>query len=174
MIGRPQSKFVTLVAWIGILFSAVSTAIGALENALVWLFVPLDAFEAEMTRQLPGLPLPILRSFHWIVLAFWIASLVTLVASVGLLRRREWARIAFIVLLAASALATIVLTVGESAMMDALFADAGALPDDVQRAKAIVTILMWLLNVVIVVAHGWMIWKLLSPSIRAEFASTAS
>jgi hypothetical protein len=168
---RPRSTFVTAVAWIAIIFSAVSTAIGALQNALVWLLVPQELLEAEMSRQMPAVPLFVFHYFQWIVLALWVGSLVTLVVGIGLLRRQEWARIAFIVLLAVSALATIALSVLQATSMETMFPDAGSLPADVQRAKTVFTAFMCLLNVVVVLAHGWLIWKFVSLPIREEFTS---
>ena len=174
------AAFVTPLAWISLVLAALGTA-WALAQLLVGLMVP-DTAMADLAAQ--GLVPPLLAGlFEWrnvLALAMLALSLALLVAAWGLLRRREWARLAFIVLLLLGALANF----AGLAMIDPLFDSALAMfPDPVRSTaegqRAIAQLqssrrLVWATSMAgalaIAAVHGWIAWQLCTAPVRAEFA----
>src|SRR5690348_4897873 len=98
-----KSSFVTVVAWVFIVLAGFATFLSLLQNLTVTL-MPQDMFNAPLqdttlTRVMPGAPRLIFAHLRLLVAAMLILCLVTLTSAVGLLRRRNWARVLFIVLL---------------------------------------------------------------------------
>jgi uncharacterized membrane protein len=98
-----KSSFVTVVAWVFIVLAGFATFLSLLQNLMVTL-MPQDMFNAPLqdttlTRVMPGAPRLIFAHLRLLVAAMLILCLVTLTSAVGLLRRRNWARVLFIVLL---------------------------------------------------------------------------
>ena len=98
----PRSSFVTVVAWIFIVLSGFSTLIGALQNLMIR-SMPFDqlnsALQDSTAAQLPAPARVIFSHFQLFFLVTFLLSLLMLISSIGLLRRHNWARLAFIGLL---------------------------------------------------------------------------
>ena len=145
----PRSTFVSVVAWMGI----VSGAVGALVFCLVVIFAP-------SFQNILGL----------------LSSTAMLVASVGLWRRRDRARQAFMALLGYSAVMGIVgaLRMRVPTVSD-ITATAGALPPgvspgDIADLGSMVRTAALAITLVIAAVNVLVILKLRSPRVRAEFA----
>ncbi|MGA9852836.1 MAG: hypothetical protein WBR15_07900 [Gammaproteobacteria bacterium] len=94
-----RSAFVTVVAWIFIVFSGL----GILESVTL-MFVPWQAFmtqaqtqSAQMPHdmQLLGAQIMHIFSLIWLIIGLWVFA-----SSIGLLMRKNWARISYIVMMA--------------------------------------------------------------------------
>ena len=95
------SSFVTVVAWIFIAFGGLTTFISLLQNVVINTVFPTEQFRAAQS----GVPMP--AAFAWIFdhvrlffFLFLVVSATTLISAIGLLRRRNWARRAFVGILA--------------------------------------------------------------------------
>ena len=93
-----RSLFVTATAWVFIILSVLASASALVQNAAVGSVMP--ALQAGN-----GQPLPLLTSFlvgylPWVMGAALVMSLATLASAIGLLLRLDWARRAFIGVLA--------------------------------------------------------------------------
>src|SRR5262245_44225959 len=102
---KPQSTFVTVVAWIFIVLSGFSTLVTAFQSVFVMLmFRAALGSSAEKDVAMNGQPLfvrfMLLHPYVWF-LACFVVSATTLVASIGVLRRRNWARLTLVGLLTA-------------------------------------------------------------------------
>jgi hypothetical protein len=95
-----RSSFVSVLGWIFVCLAGFGTLIGLLQNLMLQL-VFLPAMQQQMAAQPlpPNMPAPmgwIFGHMIWFFRAFLLLSLTTLVAAIGLLLRRNWARRLFI------------------------------------------------------------------------------
>ena len=100
-----KSTFVTALAWIGIVFSGFGTFITIVQNIMLKFLMPKLPIEQLMNEHNNSVQVPetarfMFQHFDLFFLAMFLASLFVLIASIGLLKRKNWARVAFIAILA--------------------------------------------------------------------------
>lgn len=168
----PQSSFVTALAWTSIIVSAFG-AFSSFVQMLLARFLFTDEFVKQLTTVAADDPL-VQAMAAWIprlpMLSFlgFAAMAISLVASIGLLKRIEWARKLFIVLLVFGIASNIGVIFLQERMM-ALVASGGdgnAMVDEFVRTTRILT---GVLMVVLSVLLGWLAKQLMAPAIVAEF-----
>jgi hypothetical protein len=159
---RPRSTFVTVLAGIGIVLAGLASFVGVIQNIIVWGLVRPTGQTAERwpttTGHLPLLLLGLLMLF-----------LVTLGTSVALLGRRPWARRVFIGLMALGIANEVGALVWRWTFTSGL---PGATVDapDLQTTTRIMELAVAVFATGRCVLFGWIIRKLASPAIRAEFS----
>ena len=181
---RPGGGFVTSLAWVSLLLGVV----GAMANLLqiVMLAIMPDATSMGLPE---GITLP--ASWQWLIDHALLLSVVGVVLSAAfawlswaLLRRREWARVGFVVVL----LATGLLNFGGLALLGPLFEGVQAmLPADVlhspewpemqarlQATRQAALLLTGLGALAIGCVHAAVAWRLCTSAVCAEFASSRS
>ncbi|MEL4891203.1 hypothetical protein PQU63_16950 [Xanthomonas protegens] len=172
----PRSSFVTILAWIFIALSGFGTVAGLMQ--IFVLFAVFDHVEfADMARRLPpGMPPTmalIFSNFRWLFLGTALFSVWTLASSIGLLRRLSWARWCFIaamLLVIAWNLGGAVVQVQMIAFMQKQLAVAqmhGA--PDMQPMLWAMSAIGVVFAAAFVALHGWIIARLLSRPVAAEF-----
>ena len=183
----PRSSFVTVVAWIFIVLSGFSTLIGALQNLMIR-SMPFDqlksALQDSTAAQLPGPARAMFAHFQLFFLATFLLSLLMLISAVGLLRRRNWARLVFMGLLTLG----IVYMFGglflQQSMLSSFNASfsAAAPQDSVFRVNAkqfqsmftVMRVFMIAFSLGIAGVFGWIVARLASAKVRTEFVSRAA
>jgi hypothetical protein len=168
-----RSTFVTVLAWIFIVLSGFTTPIAALQNIMMFVLFRPEAQKAAVAGS-AGAPMPPGVSFafehiHLFFLAFLVLSALTLVASIGLLKRRNWARLVFVGLMTVG----IVYQVAGVAFQWAFLSDAPSAGQDSPEFR-----MMWQLMGVVTVVFavvlcglcGWIMYRLVSQGIRREFS----
>jgi len=100
----------------------------------------------------------------------FLVSAITLVASIGLLRRLNWGRLLFIALLVLS----IVWQVAGLALQQAIFSMLPAVPPEagappVEQFLHVMRVAGVVLTLAFAVLFGWIIKRLVSPAVVAEF-----
>ncbi|MET0581801.1 MAG: hypothetical protein ABWZ08_07510 [Pseudoxanthomonas sp.] len=180
---RPAGSFVTVLAWISIALALLGVVYGVLQT-LMGMLMPQDYYLRMLNPyggELPQLP-PL---FHWIYthtllmgLLMTALSAIFLWVSWGMLKRREWGRKGFIAVLVLGALWQFVCLLAIPQLIEAVLAiQAGALPQGQSlppELESFMTAAMLMGAVVALVfagLHGWLVWKLCTPAIRAEFAA---
>jgi hypothetical protein len=177
MSAAPRSSFVTVVAWVFIVCAGFATLIAVMQNIMLALFMPFDVGrmveQAERTRPMPGAMRFLIENFRLWVAAFLAISLLTLVSAIGLLRRRNWARLTFIGIMVFGVLwnlAGLVLMLVMPSLMPPLPDTA---PRDFGREFDLMMKIIIAVNVAIAlgvaVLFGWIIKRLGSADIRREF-----
>jgi len=178
-IAPPPSTFVTVLAWLGILYHGGMLFVGGLEAFMFRQFFRDPAAWKAMMTPPGGMPnamdvFPFASRMLWgLLVGLLVWALVGLAASIGLLRRRNWARVTTIVLLALSIawmlamLAIQVMTAGIT-----LPPPAEGVPDMTGMIRSM-RIVMSILSVTMGAGCGWVIYKLVSEPIRAEFVQDA-
>lgn len=174
-----RSDFVTAVAWIFIAISGFSTLMSLFQNLMITFAFPVAEMHVAAQQGGNGQPMPaffrfILGNIRLFFLFFLAISALTLVASIGLLKRKNWARIAFIGILAFG----IVWNLGGMVAGYVLFASMPTVPenapDEFQRRFDLFSMGIMVFSALFAVAMaglcGWIIKRLSSSDIKREFA----
>lgn len=178
----PRSAFVSALGWsfllLGILFAMI--------NLVQWSWVTLLQSPQDMQAAVRDMraarmfPEPILFLFEHIRL--WLAamsalSIVTAIAAWGLLCRREWARLAFIIMLwlgVAANLAGVALPFMASEPSEWRASMSALLPAEARaEAEAMFTMFTYAASVIALLfaaGFAWTAWRLMAPAIRDEFS----
>jgi cytochrome bd-type quinol oxidase subunit 2 len=141
---------------------------------------PQDAFnealEDSTTQQLPAGARFMFHNFRLLVALMLLVLATTLVAAIGLLRRHNWARILFMVILGFGVLYSLGGMVLQQNMMPDFShltpADSTA-TDATRRLGTMFRVfqaVMMLMSLGFAALFTWLIWKLASPGVRGEFA----
>ena len=174
-----RSTFVTALAWIGIVFAGFGTFITALQNIMFQFLMPQLPIEQLMNEnnssvQVPEMAQFMFKYFDLIFLAAFLVSLFALIASIGLLKRKNWARIVFIALLALGIIWNLVSLVFQKAMTHD-FPLPPDVPEEFQSQMETMMTVMSIASIIFVLIFtalfGWIIWKLRSPQIVKEFSN---
>ena len=174
----PRSTFVTVLAWIFIVLAGFATLISLMQNAMMFFMFHGAGFDQAMdvASRAPGAP-PFIglfaRYFYLLFVLFLVVSASTLASAIGLLYRRNWARIVFIVMMAFGivwnlgglALSAFMLTVVNGFPMHAGHGSPFALGTMV----AVVMAFNVAISLAVSALFFWIILKLGSPEIRREF-----
>jgi hypothetical protein len=177
-----RSTLVTVVAWLFLVLSALAT-LGAVLNIFVFAVTPAATINAAVNRVAQDtavihlLPAPYQLIIHhvylWalIKLVWWA---VVLIASIGVLRRKEWARRTFVAVLGIEIVVVIgALFVGLSIVMKlatqlASRSRSGQVPPGMGSGMA----LAGLLGLAVVGILLWLLFTFRSARVREEFAGT--
>ena len=171
-----RSLFVTLTAWLFLALGAMASVSALLQNAM-------------LASWLPGLrglgvaqPLPLLTSLlvgylPWVIAAGLVVSLATMTSAVGLLLRLDWARRCFIALLglaiAANLLGLWLQYEVVQSLVEATLSRSPLPPTAANVFGGLATasqILAGLLTLAACGLLGWIIRRLMSATVRQEFA----
>ena len=166
-----KSTFVTVVAWLFIVGSSFATLVSLMQNIMFHVMLK-ETDLSQATQDMPPGASFVFGHFQLIVLAFLLVSLLMLASSIGLLKRKNWARLVFIVVLALG----IIWSLGGVVLQMVMFSSMPPMPPDPQfeQFQTMQSIIQWftaLLGVGIAVLFGWIIRKLTSASVRGEFAA---
>ena len=176
----PRSTFVNVLGWIFLAFSSLGVLVGLLQNIMLHTVFPKDVFTqiANDPRQ-PDMPAVTVWMIENMALVFGLGlllALVHLVASIGLLRRLNWARLLFVGLMAFGILSNLGGLVFQALMMSDMHADfsqlheasAGHMPD-LGWFFIGIGVFSLLIALAFAALYAWIIKRLLSPQIAAEF-----
>jgi hypothetical protein len=182
-----RSTFVTVVAWIFIVLSGFGTLMTAMQN-FMFRSMPFDQFDTAF-QDSTAVHLPAAARFmfsHWrlFFLAAFLVALLVLVSSIGLLRRRNWARLLFMGILVCwilymiagifiqqSFMSTMNTSFRTAAPQDSLFR---ANADQFQSMFTMIRVFSIVFSLAIAGVCGWIVARLSSARVRAEFANTAA
>jgi hypothetical protein len=172
-----RSSFVTVVAWIFIVLAGLTTFISLLQNVMIGFMLPLDDVHLRTgMREMPPFFVFLLNHVRWFFLGFLLVSATTLASAIGLLLRRNWARLVFIAILALG----IVWNIGGIALQQMMLSSMQMpmppnapqdFADGFNVMSKVIVVFGALMAIGFSVLYGWIIRKLVSPAIRAEFAA---
>lgn len=168
-----RSIFVTVTAWVFIVLAAASSVSALVQHALVVSLLPQAG-----SANLPALPLLtslLVGYLPWVVGFGFVVSVATLASAIGLLLRLDWARRAFIGLLAFAIVANLFGLWLQQEMVQSVIANAlGSMPAQAAgvfggfvTAARVMAVLMTLAACGLLV---WIIRRLMSEVVRQEFA----
>jgi hypothetical protein len=177
----PRSSFVTVLAWIFIAFAGFGTFISLLQNIMINTVFPLDQMRSAMSQAHSDQNMPAFAAFMFnnirlFFAAFLIVSVSTLIAAIALLKRKNWARVLFIAILALG----IVWNLGGLVVQQFFFASMSSIPPNTPpefranfEAMGTMMTVMKIFSAVMAVGFSvlfaWIIKRLASVAIRQEF-----
>jgi hypothetical protein len=167
-----------VVAWIFIAIAGFATFISLLQ-ALMFTFVfPADQFPSAVSaskdfEEMPAFFRFMIQNMQWFFVMFWSLSVLTLVAAIGLLRRKNWARLVFVGLMAFG----ILWNLGGIWLQEQMMSSFPKLPThaplDVGAGfETMMTVMRFAMSafaIGISLVFAWIIKRLISRSVRAEF-----
>ena len=174
----PSSSFVTGVAWVFIALSGFGTVMSILQNILFHTVFNTPEMEKALHTAPPGTPPFAMFMFSHFALffaAFFAMSVVTLAASIGLLKRENWARLFFIGLMVLS----ILWNLGGLALQFTMFS---SMQDSIATVRGAPDMKIFFIGVATVSVlfalgfcglFGWIAKRLLSARVIAEFRRSA-
>ncbi len=174
-----KSAFVTVLAWIGIVFSGIGTFIAIIQNIMFGFLMPKLPIEQLLNEhnssvQIPEITRFMFRHFDLLFLIALLVSLFALIASIGLLKRKNWARIAFITMLAIGIVLNLLSLALQQISMQQLPLPLDApveLQPQMETMMGVMSIVSIIFGLAFTALYGWIIWKLRSPKIINEFKS---
>ena len=175
-VAAPPSMFVTVTAWIFI----VITGLGVLALLLQNLLLATLMASPEVQHALNDLPTHtdgattfIVRHMRAIAAAMLALVGIALVSAIGLLQRRNWARLCFVGVLVVAVLYQL----GRLAYVWLMPLPMPQSPDgSVNLASMMDTLRVasTVMAMALTLVASWLVIKLCSPAIRAEFQSAAA
>jgi hypothetical protein len=176
-LARPLSGFVTMLAWAFIGLAGLGMLTSILQNVMITLFLPAE-IEMALSAAKEAAPVPetalfLFENLRLIFGSFLVISTATFVAAVGLLRRKNWARHLFIGIMILGVfwnLGGLWLQAKVFSSFLPLVEDAPSEFQDLFRTMtAVITGFSVFMAFAFSAFFGWIIRKLLSESVRAEF-----
>jgi hypothetical protein len=174
-----ESTFITVIAWIFIIGGAISVFISISSFFIVGPTQEALFRDTAFTALPPGgTKFLIGHTLELIALAMLTLSVVTLVSSVGLLRRRNWARLLLIAMLGIGAVYLIANLFLQPWLESRLPLPSAQNPQDRafqeqwQSTVHTMRVSRGILSVAVAALLAWVIARLSSRRIRAEFHST--
>jgi len=171
-----RSTFVSVLAWIFIVLGGFATFIGILQNIMIQTMFPKEQMaqameQAENADHMPAFANFMFGHFDLFFLLFLVVSATSLIAAIALLKRKNWARITFIVLMALGILWNVAGLVLQFTMFGQMPEMAGqGTPPEFEKMMLIMKIASAIMVVAFSTLFGWIIKKLTSAPIKAEFA----
>lgn len=164
-----RSLFVTATAWVFILLGMMASMSALVQNAMLASLLPLPVNSGVMGLLMDYLP--------WVVGTGLVMSLATLASAIGLLLRLDWARRTFITLLAIAIVANLLGLWLQQEMMQSVVSNtlgSVALPPQALGVFGGFVTAVRVMAVVVTLGAcallAWIIRRLMSPSVRQEFA----
>jgi hypothetical protein len=171
-----RSFFVTAIAWVFIVLAALASACALVQNAAVASLMP-GLQPGRGAAPLPLLTGLLLGYLPWVVGAGLVISLATLASAIGLLLRLDWARRTFIALLAVAIVANLLgLWLQQEVVQSVVSTTLRVAPIPSQvlgvfggfvTAARVMAVLVTLGGCTML---AWIIGRLMSASVRQEFA----
>jgi len=173
-----RSGFVTGLAWTFIVLAGFATAISLLQNIMIGLMFPMEEMRAAMRETEKSQPMPALirfvfENFRLFFGLFFAVCALTLVSSIGLLMRKNWARLIFIAMMVLGVLWNLAGVVVPFFMFSSFPPIPENAPGDFRdNFELLMKIMMGFMIVVAIVfaaLFGWVAKRLLSDDIKREF-----
>lgn len=166
-----RSTFVTVLAWIFIVGAGFASFVSLMQVIMVSTMFSGDEFQT-MPADAPSIVKFMSQYFHIFVYGFFILAVFTLISSIALLKRQNWARIAFIGILSVG----ILWQLGGLIMQFFMFSDFPKHPqgEDFERMSQLIR---WFSFAIAILFSGLFIWiikKLATQPTIGEFAYNKS
>ena len=129
---------------------------------------------AEQSQDIPAFAIFMFDHFRLLFAGFLVLSAVTLISAIGLLKRKNWARLTFVGIMGLGVVWNVIGAVLPFFMFSSFTMPDGA-PADVREQQELVLKVMMAFSIGMAVAFGalfiWIIKRLGSDDIRREFVA---
>lgn len=174
---QQRSTFVSIVAWIFIVLTGFGALIGLMQNIMVQTMFSGQEMQAalnspEAASEIPAFVRFLFSHFKVYVFLMFATTVFTLVSAIGLLKRKNWARKTFIVILALSIVMLFASLIAQFFFFPNPAELAGdELPREFLLMMRVMQIFFLIFYTGLAALLGWIIKKLLTPAIVLEFQS---
>ena len=167
-----QSFFINIFAWISIVFSGFSIVIGIKQNMII-MRVMKDIGLEEMSQNIPDDMPPMMAimfgNIELIAMGTLVLAIITFISAIALLKRKNWARLFFIVLLVVGILWNVIGGYMQFDMMGSMMFAGEEIPAEMQSMQSTMKIVIGVMIVAILALHIYLIKRLSSDEIKGEF-----
>jgi hypothetical protein len=166
-----KSSFVNVFAWLMIVFNGFGLFVSIIQNIIFVFIFQMDEFKNafnDMGDIPKGIPAFFLKNIRVLIPLMGLFILFAFISSIGLLKRKEWARKVFLFLLGFGIIYTIAGAIFQVIFMRSMFGGAD-LPSDFNFIKIFIVIFMVIFCIGFIVLFGWLFKKLSSDTIKEEF-----
>ena len=170
-----KSSFINALAWISIIFAALGFFSSLLQTLIVNIFLSKEqivkAFEdPQLSNQVPEIIIFLVSNLNVLAPMFMLFSVLFFLVSLGLLKRKNWARLAFIIFLVIGITSSVLALIFQSKLMPEFHQIKGDIPGfDPNAMIKSVKIFNVFINIIHVGLYAWIIKKLISKEIKNEF-----
>jgi hypothetical protein len=175
-----RSQFVTATAWTFIVLAGCMTLLSLLQNVMLQVMLRTSGMRDAMAQLhnsnrggMPPFAINLLDVMPWMFAANLVLCISTLIAAIGLLQRKEWARLMFIALMAIGIIWNIGGLVLQWYVFSGMRAVAGNAPAQfVAEFNAFtigIVVVSFLFAATFSFLFGWIIKRLCEPAIAQEF-----
>lgn len=164
-----SSTFVTVVAWIFIICSGLATLMSLMQNIMIHLMFNKDKF-SQMPEDMPAGSAFMFGNFQLIFLAFLLICILMLVSSIGLLKRKNWARLVFIFVLSIGILWSLASLIFQAVFFSTM--PEMAQSTELQEFETMKSVMLWftaIISIGFAILFGWIIKRLMSDTVKQEF-----
>lgn len=163
-----SNTFVDVLAWIAIIFSGFALFVSVLQNLMLYTVLQ-EGFPWPHEAELPLALQFFFQHIHVYFASILVCLLVTFVSSVGLLKRKEWARKSFVFMMGVG----ILYVVAATALQYIVASTIPAFSMGMSNAEATIVLVIRVGTGVFALGIGvlfaWIIKKLRSSEIKSEF-----
>ena len=170
-----RSTFVSVIAWIFIILTGFASFVGIMQNIMVHIMFSEPKMQEAMNGLETAKDIPSFAHFMFsnvkvLVFLMFAMSLFTFISSIGLLKRKNWARKTFIVLLGLSIFMMLCNIVADFFFFPGPGDFGGEeISTQMKSVMNFMQIFLVIFYAGIATLLAWIIKKLLSPSIALEF-----
>jgi hypothetical protein len=166
-----KSNFVYVFAWLMIVFNGFGLLISIMQNiifAFVFKMGEFDSIFKDIGDMQKGFPTFLFKNIRLLLPLLGIFILFAFISSIGLLKRKEWARKSFLFLLGFGILYTIAGTVIQIIFMKSMF-HGNDMPSEFGFITSFFKIFTIIFSLGFIFLFGWLFKKLSSGKIKEEF-----
>ena len=168
-MSEEKSTFVTVVAWLFIAGAGFSTLISLMQNVMFHVIFKREEF-SQVTQEMPDSAAFMFENMQVFVFLFLVICLGMLVSSIGLLKRKNWARLIFIAGLSFG----VIWSIGGIAFQMFFFSSIQEIPHSAQSEEFQImqSVIQWFAAIFSIVISGvfvWIIRRLLTDAVKREF-----
>jgi len=171
---KNRSSFINVFAWISIVFSGFGILIGIMQNIMIQSMMKDVNFGQAMSENenFPPFAKAMLDNFDLLAMGNLLITIVIFAASIGLLKRKNWARLFFIVFLIMGIIWTVVGGIMQFSFMDSVMATNTMpqnMPSEFQSIQYTMKIIIGIMMVAMLGLNLYLIKRLRSDEIKQEF-----
>jgi hypothetical protein len=178
-IEAPRSNFVTVLAWVLIVGSGLLTFVAVMQAVMLTFVFPHGFWSnpqpPHASENIPPLVQFLASKAQYFFLAFWLLAVVTLAASIGLLRRKNWARLIVICIFGLG----VVWNLGGIWLQGQMVSTFTQLPaqtppefaQQMQHTFVVMRVVTAIFAIAVAIVFAWLIRRLVSARVKAEFGA---
>ena len=167
-----KSIFITVLSWILIVLNGFGLLISVLQNIMINVMFDRNVFN-DISNSSEDFPNFIFSYFNYIILLYGLIILYSFISSIGLLKRKNWARISYVVLFGIGALYMVTMMVYQWFFTQNINDVFNSPNNDFDKMFLMMRVFTLILTLGLTGLFSWLITKLLSKNIRDEFKNAS-